>query len=307
MKAALVIMAAGMGSRYGGDKQVDGLGPNNEILMEYSIYDAVRAGFTKVVLIIKPEIEEMVKSMVGGLLSRLRTAEGSPVEVCYVYQDNRNVPAFYSIPPERVKPFGTCHAVLCAREAIREPFIVINADDYYGQDAFATVIRELERLPAGGHGTMVGYLLRNTVSEHGTVTRGICRLEGGRLTKVVETFKLKLEADGSIRDIAAGEDSPVIPGDTIVSMNFWGFTPWIFDEMEAYFHRFLRDLKPGDSKAECLLPSLVDELIRAGRLEISVLSSGARWFGVTYKDDKPVVQAALRALHERGDYPAILG
>lgn len=307
MKAALVIMAAGMGSRYGGNKQVDGLGPNNEMLMEYSIYDAVKAGFTKVVLIIKPEIEALIRGMVGGITSRLKTVDGEPVEVCYVYQTFENIPSFYQVPADRVKPFGTCHAVLCARSAVTEPFIVINADDYYGQDGFRTAYETLCHMKSEGEAAMVGYLLKNTVSEHGTVTRGVCHTENGQLRKVVETFKLKLYPNGDIRDISEGEDTPVLDGDTVVSMNFWCFTPWIFEKMEEYFEEFLRALKGDEIKAECLLPTLVDRLIRSGEMTVSVRSSRDRWFGVTYREDKPLVQAALRALHESGAYPAVLG
>ncbi|MGM9661667.1 MAG: NDP-sugar synthase [Oscillospiraceae bacterium] len=306
MNAALVIMAAGIGSRYGGDKQVDGVGPHSEMLMEYSIFDAVRAGFDKVVLIIKPEIESLVRGMVGTLLSRLRTAEGKAVEVRYVYQTYDSIPGFYRIPPERTKPFGTCHALLSAREAVREPFIVINADDYYGRSAFAAAYGALQRMPAEGHAAMVGYLLQNTVSENGTVTRGVCQTEGDRLRAVVETYKLKLCADGAIRDTSKGEDGPAVPGESVVSMNFWCFTPWIFEKIEAFFHEFLRALPPEDVKSECLLPVMVDRLLQAGELSVEVLHSADRWFGVTYREDKPLVQAALKALHESGAYPPAL-
>ena len=176
MKAALVIMAAGMGSRYGGSKQVDGIGPDGEILMEYSIYDAIRAGFTKVVFIIKPEMRELVETLCGRRVAGMTAADRSPVEVCYAYQDFSSVPAFYSIPTERTKPFGTGHAVLCARSCVGEPFIVINADDYYGVDAFRVIYEELGRLEAEGEATMVGYRLDKTVSEHGSVTRGVCHV-----------------------------------------------------------------------------------------------------------------------------------
>ena len=228
MKAALVIMAAGMGSRYGGSKQVDGIGPDGEILMEYSIYDAIRAGFTKVVFIIKPEMRELVEMLCGRRVAGMTAVDGSPVEVCYAYQDFSSVPAFYSIPTERTKPFGTGHAVLCARSCVGEPFIVINADDYYGVDAFRVIYEELGRLEAESEATMVGYRLDKTVSEHGSVTRGVCHVTDGKLDRVVETFKLTVFPDGTIRDVDKNPEGDVYAPDTPVSMNFWGFTPWIF-------------------------------------------------------------------------------
>lgn len=249
MKAALVIMAAGMGSRYGGNKQVDGIGPNGEILMEYSIFDALRAGFTKVVLIIKPDMRDLMENMVGHHLAARKTADGDNVEVCYAYQDFSSVPDFYTVPSDRVKPFGTVHALLCAREFVHEPFVVINADDYYGVDAFKTIYAELSKLAESGEGTMVGYDLCNTVSEHGTVTRGVCHVnEQGMLDRVVETFHLKPCDDGKIRDIQENGDGPVYAPETPVSMNFWGFTPWLFEKLDAYFKDFLRAMPDGELK-----------------------------------------------------------
>ena len=307
MKAALVIMAAGMGSRYGGNKQVDGIGPNGEILMEYSIYDALRAGFTKVVFIIKPDMRDLMESMVGSYLAGRRTADGEKVEVCYAYQDFSSVPDFYRVPSERVKPFGTVHALLCAKDCVKEPFVVINADDYYGVDAFRTIYEELGRLAESGEGTMVGYSLCNTVSEHGTVTRGVCHVtQQGMLDRVVETFHLKPCADGQIRDIQENGDGPVYAPETPVSMNFWGFTPWLFEKLDEYFKAFLRTLPEGELKKECLLPSLIGELIGSGELKVSVLRSDARWFGMTYHEDKEMVQSELKKLHDAGVYPKSL-
>ena len=306
MKAALVIMAAGMGSRYGGNKQVDGLGPNGEILMEYSIYDAIRAGFNKVVFIIKPDMKELMEDLCGRRIAQMKANDGSSVEVAYAFQDFSSVPSWYKIPAERVKPFGTAHAVLCARDVVKEPFAVINADDYYGADAFPTIYNELCKLPEKGAATMVGYRVDKTVSENGTVTRGVCQTENGKLTKIVETFKIKLYPNGDIRDIENGEDSPLIPPETPVSMNFWGFTPWIFEKLDAFFTDFLKNLAPDNIKGEALLPTLVGELIDKNELTVSVLHSNARWFGVTYKEDKPAVQAELKKLHDAGVYPTTL-
>lgn len=307
MKAALVIMAAGMGSRYGGSKQVDGIGPNGEILMEYSVYDAIRAGFTKIVFIIKPEMRQLMESLCGARIAGRKTADGEAVEVCYAYQDFSSVPDFYTVPTERVKPFGTVHALLCARPFVSEPFVVINADDYYGADAFRTIYEELKTLRESGEGTMVGYSLINTVSEHGTVARGVCHVTGeGMLDRVVETFHLKPCADGLIRDVDESGNGPVYAPETPVSMNFWGFTPWLFEKLDAYFRAFLRALPEGEIKKECLLPSLIGELIDGGELSVSVLHSSARWFGMTYHEDKAMVQRELRKLHESGLYPPTL-
>jgi len=300
MKVSLVIMAAGLGSRYGGSKQVDGIGPHREILMEYSIYDAIRAGFNKVVFIIKPEMEEMMRSLCGDYLSRRTARDGSLVEVAYAFQDFSSVPDFYQIPAERTKPFGTVHALLCAADVVREPCCVINADDYYGIDAYRTIYDELVRLPAEGKAAMVGYLLKNTASLHGAVSRGVCAVKDGRLQSVRETLKIQLYPDGTLKDLT---EDRILPPDSVVSMNFWGFMPSIFPVLRAYFEDFLRHRAGEDLKAECLLPVMVDDLMRAGKLEVSVLHSADKWFGMTYREDREVVAAALRRLHEDGSYP----
>ena len=306
MKAALVIMAAGMGSRYGGEKQTDGIGPNGEAIMEYSVYDAIQAGFSKVVFIIKPEMEQTLRNLCGDRIQTMKTKTGEPVEVKYVFQDFSSVPSFYQIPADRKKPFGTVHAVLCAKDAVQEPFAVINADDYYGRSAFTTIYEELMRLEKTGKGTMVGYRLMNTVSDHGTVSRGVCQTENGSLKKVKETLKIKKYPDGSIAAIADPENDVPLAPESPVSMNFWGFTPWIFEEMEDYFTAFLKGLAPDELKAECLLPVLVDKLITEGKLDVSVLDTDAVWFGVPYKEDRPIVEAELKKLHESGAYPPSL-
>ena len=299
MGATLLIMAAGMGSRYGGNKQVDGLGPNGEILMEYSIYDAIRAGFDKVVFVIKPGMKETLASICGDRIAK-------KVKVDYAFQDFSSVPSFYHIPEERTKPFGTVHAVLVARDYIDQPFAVINADDYYGVSAFSTIYEKLQTLAPEGEATMVGYQLQNTVSKNGTVSRGVCHAVNGNLDKVVETLKIKLCENGEIRDIGAGEPGELLDPLAPVSMNFWGFTPWIFGKLEEYFATFLKGLAPDAIKAECLLPVFVDKLMHEGELTVPMLTTDAVWFGVTYKEDKPFVQAELRKLHESGVYPASL-
>ena len=303
MKVSLVIMAAGLGSRYGGSKQVDGIGPHHEILMEYSIYDAIRAGFNKIVFIIKPEMEEMMHRLCGDYLAGKTARDGSPVEVAYAFQDFSSVPDFYHIPPERTKPFGTVHALLCAADVVHEPCCVINADDYYGIDAYRTIYEELIRLPETGKATMVGYLLKNTASLHGTVSRGVCTVAGGKLQSVREALKVQLYPDGTLRDLARDES---LAPDTVVSMNFWGFMPSIFPALREYFENFLRNEAGENIKAECLLPVMVDQQMKAGKLEVSVLHSADKWFGMTYQQDRAVVAEELQKLHQRGDYPESL-
>lgn len=303
MRVSLVIMAAGLGSRYGGSKQVDGIGPNGELLMEYSVYDALRAGFNKVVFIIKPEMEELVRRLCGDYLAGRAAKDGSPVEVAYAFQDFSSLPAGYAMPPERTKPFGTVHALLCAADVVREPCCVINADDYYGIDAYRAMYEELARLPAEGRAAMAGYLLKNTASLHGTVSRGICAVEDGQLRSVRETKKIQLYPDGTLRDLTA--DRRLDP-ESPVSMNCWGFMPSIFPVLGSYFVRFLEGEGGRDPKSECLLPVMVDDLLRAGELEVSVLRSADKWFGMTYREDRETVAEELRKLHRAGAYPASL-
>ena len=302
MHSSLVIMAAGLGSRYGGSKQVDGIGPNGEILMEYSIHDALRAGFDKVVFIIKPEMQEMMDGLVGYLKQK-KTADGRPVEVAFVYQDFTSVPSFYRIPEERTKPFGTVHALLCAEPAVDGPFCVINADDYYGVDAYRTIYEELGKLAPSGESTMVGYLLKNTASLHGTVSRGVCKVKDGKLDSIQETLKIQLYPDGHLTNLDTNTD---LDPETVVSMNFWGFMPSIFPALRAYFGAFLRGLPDGAVKAECLLPVMVGEELKAGRMTVSVLNSRDKWFGMTYHEDRALVAEDLQKLHEAGVYPPSL-
>ena len=303
MKISLVILAAGLGSRYGGSKQVDGIGPHNEILMEYGIYDALKAGFNKVVFIIKPDMAELMDRLCGDYLREMSTPAGEPVEVEYVFQDFSSVPDFYRIPEGRTKPFGTVHALLCAADAVKEPFCVINADDYYGLDAYKTIYDALLELPAEGKATMVGYLLKNTASLHGTVSRGVCSVEGDKLCAVHETKKIQLYADGSLKDLERDRE---LDPESVVSMNFWGFMPSIFPVLKDYFDYFLRELAGEDLKAECLLPVMVDYEMKQGALEVSVLQSHDKWFGMTYQEDRIVVAKELKLLHEAGNYPESL-
>ena len=305
MKTTLVIMAAGLGSRYGGNKQTDGVGPRGEMLLEYSIYDAIRAGFNKVILIIKPDMIELMDGLCMQRLRQTRTADGQLLEVGYAFQSFYNLPEFYTVPDDRTKPFGTVHALLCARNCVKEPFCVINADDYYGVDAYRTMYEALQTMPEEGSAAMVGYLLKNTVSPYGDVTRGICHARDGRLEQIRETMQIRLLPDGSIADTSG--DTPVpLDSDSVVSMNFWGFQPSIFDTMSDYFDAFLHGLSESEIKAECLLPIMVGDLVDQDRLHVQVLTSHSRWFGMTYHEDRAAVTEELRRLHESGVYPPTL-
>lgn len=292
-------MAAGMGSRYGGDKQIDGLGPHGEILMEYTIHDALEAGFDRVVFVIKHAMEARFRELVGDKVS-------AKCETAYAFQELDDLPGGFKAPEGRVKPYGTVQAVLSARGVIDGPFAIVNADDYYGKDGFR-VIRSALLNMAGKQACMVAYDLGNTLSDHGTVTRGVCQVSAeGLLEKVTETYKLGRDEQGAIRDFDGGRVSPAFPEDTPVSMNFWGLTPWFFDRAEAYFRDFLADPATDPMKGEFVLPTLIDTLMRREGLPVRVLHTHARWFGVTYREDKPLVQEALRQLHETGAYPARL-
>ncbi|NLV59151.1 MAG: hypothetical protein GXY67_10310 [Clostridiales bacterium] len=297
MERTLLIMAAGMGSRYGGNKQIDGMGPHGEMLMFYSIFDAIEAGFTKVVFVIKRDFEERFKELLGTQL------EGK-IKVEFAFQDLHDLPEGYSVPLERTKPLGTVQAVLTARDLIHEPFAVINADDYYGKTAFKTLISRLNTLQPEGEACMAGYYLKNTVSEHGHVTRGVCSVdEKGKLTAVTETYKIKPFPDGTIRDTEKDPAGVILDPNSLVSMNFFGFTPWLFTMAMERFKSFLASLAPTELKAEYVLPVLVDQLMHSEGLKVDVLPTDSTWFGVTYQEDKPYVQTELLRMHQRGDYP----
>lgn len=297
----LVIMAAGMGSRYGGLKQIDPLGPNGQIILDYSIYDAYRAGFRRAVFIIKPELEEAFEQAIGQKARRF-------MQVDYVYQTLSALPNGLSVSAEREKPLGTGHAVYCVKDAVNAPFAVINADDFYGADAFAKVYDFLAQTSDDEkyRYCMIGYAVENTLTENGTVSRGVCTTDAdGFLSDIVEHTKIAQDTDGTIQftDGEGGE----IPLGTPVSMNLWGFTPSFLYELDAQLHDFFASKLSGDPlKAEFYLPSAVDTLITAGKATAKVLTTPSKWFGVTYQADKPNVQAALRAMTEAGNYPADL-
>lgn len=298
MKTTLLIMAAGLGSRFGGDKQIARMGPGGQILLEYSIYDAVAAGFDKVVFVIKRSMEKVFREMIGDKVS-------GKAEVCYAFQEFDSLPGGFVPPEGRVKPYGTVHAVLAARDVIGEPFAVINADDYYGRDAFFTMADSLRRMRGRTNAaSMVAYYLKNTVSENGHVTRGVCETdESGCLKKVTETYKIRPFPDGTIRDVNFREEGDVLPPDALVSMNFWGLTPWFFTAAERDLSAFLQSENGDPLRKEFVLPMEIDRLMHTDGLQVEVLSTASTWFGVTYQEDRPVVGAALRRLHEMGVYP----
>ena len=304
MRATLVIMAAGLGSRYGGNKQTAGVGPRGETLLEYAVYDAVRAGFSKVVLIIKPEMDAVMGPLCQQL-KRLRTAEGNPLEVSCAFQGFESLPNFYKVPAGRTKPFGTVHALLCARECVHEPFCVINADDYYGVESFEKMYEVLQIMPEERCGAMIGYHLKNTVSPNGKVTRGLSRVEDGGLQEISEQSEIRLLKDGTIVD-DSDKQPRELSGQGVVSMNFWGFKPGIFDVLDDYLHEFLHGLPEDEVKAECLLPTMVGDLLNRGEISVRVLTSSSRWFGMTYQEDRKLVVRELARLHKDGTYPPVL-
>lgn len=299
-KPVLVIMAAGMGSRYGGLKQMDPVDDNGHIIMDFSIYDAMRAGFEKVIFIIKKENEEIFRECIGN-----RIAEKMQVE--YVFQDLHNLPEGYSVPKGREKPWGTGHAVLSCLSVVDGSFAVINADDYYGREAFQVIYdflcthQDEERYQYA----MVGYYLKNTLTENGHVARGVCGMDDeGKLTSIVERTRIEKHADGPAYTEDNGENWISLPGDSIVSMNMWGFTASILTELRERFADFLEEnLEKNPLKCEYFLPFVVDELLKEDKAEVTVLKSADRWYGVTYKEDKPVVVQAIKKLKETGLYP----
>ena len=298
-KPVLVVMAAGMGSRYGGLKQVDPVGSHGQLIIDYSIYDARRAGFETVVFVIKHEIEETFKAAIGDRLSKV-------IEVKYAYQELTDLPEGYSVPEGRVKPFGTAHAILAARKVVDGPFAVVNADDYYGKSAYKTIYDALCNLQDGEKADwcMVGYLLGNTVTDHGSVARGVCNVdENGYLTNIVERTKIE-KYDGGIRFIEDDVVAGFLTEDTLVSMNLFGFTPSLLDALAEGFPEFLeKEVPQNPAKKEYLLPTIVNNLLHAGKARLKVLSSADKWYGVTYAADKPMVVAALKAMAAEGKYP----
>ncbi len=296
MQPALIIMAAGMGSRFGGLKQITPVGDRGEIIMDFSLYDAWRAGFRKVVFVIKREREEDFRAILGSHLD-------NRMEVCFAFQELSDVPAGFAVPPERVKPWGTAHAVRSCRHVIREPFAVINADDFYGRGAFEALYGFLTSDAGENEHAMVAYRLRNTVTEHGYVARGVCETENGWLTSITERTHIEKRGDRAAFT-EDGEHYVDLPGDTLVSMNFWGFQAGMMDAFDRRFETFLKTAVPANpEKAEYFLPSVADAEMRENGARVRLLPCEETWYGVTYREDLPSVQAAVKSMKERGIYP----
>ena len=298
-KTALVIMAAGIGSRFGkGIKQLAPVGPNGEIIMDYSIHDALEAGFNKVVFIIRKDIEEEFRSVIGNKIEKI-------TEVEYAFQALEDLPQGFEKPEDRTKPWGTGQAVLAAKKVLSEPFMVINADDYYGKEAYVKVHDYLiQDQPEDGvlHICMAGFRLGNTLSDNGSVTRGICHIENGALVGVTETHDIYKTESGAETRSDDGK-ATALDVNNLVSMNMWGLTPAFMDVLEKGFVEFLTDIQPGDIKKEYLLPEMIDRLIKAGKAKVDVLDTKDTWFGVTYQEDKASVTAAFEKLVKDGVYP----
>jgi dTDP-glucose pyrophosphorylase len=293
----LVILAAGMGSRYGGLKQLDPVGPNGEIVLDFSIFDALRAGFGKVVFVIRRDIEEAFREHIGQ-----RVAE--KIQVDYVFQEmDACLPTGIDVNSDRKKPWGTGHAVLVCKDVVNEPFCVINADDFYGAEGFQ-VMADFLADSTPNECSMVAYRMRNTLSPNGTVSRGICEVADGRLVTVTEHTKI-VEENGSISSLEAEGGPTKLTGDEPVSLNFWGFTPQIFVELEKQFNTFISN-NSDQVKAEFYIPAAVDECVQSGAMSVKVLHSSDHWFGVTYPEDKASVVEGIRKLIEDGVYPSSL-
>lgn len=292
----LVIMAAGMGSRYGGLKQIDPVGPNGEFIIDYSIYDAIKAGFTKVVFIIKKENEEIFRETIGKRVEK-------QIEVEYAFQDLNDLPNGFTCPNDRIKPWGTTHAILSCRNIVKENFAIINADDFYGLDAYTTMGQYLKKLDSNSYNIgLVGYQVKNTLTENGAVKRGICEIENGYLTKLIES-NVSRENNNIVASPLDGSSSFEVSDDTLVSMNMLGFTPKIFDLLEEDFAEYLEENKDNLDKCERVVPDSVFKFIKQNKVKVEVLDTDSKWYGVTYKEDRPMIVSAIKEMLERNEYP----
>ena len=293
----LVVLAAGMGSRYGGLKQIDPITRHSEFIIDFSVYDALKAGFDKVVFIIKEENLEDFKATIGARIS-------SKIKVEYAFQSVDKIIPAEAIPEGRTKPWGTTHALICAKDKIDDNFAVINSDDFYGREAFEIMAAHLKNAKNENgvvDSAMVGYVLGNTLTENGTVSRGVCKINNGYLEDIVETTKIM--PDGEMAAYLEDDKKYPLPYETIVSMNFWGFTPEIFPLLEKSFSEFIEKIPENPMKCECYLPMSVGEAMNEGKSTVRVYSTNAKWYGVTYSEDKEKVMAGLRSLVDNGVYP----
>jgi len=298
MKPTLLILAAGMGSRYGGLKQIEPVGPNGETILEYSVFDAIRAGFGKVVFVIR-------ESFADDFKNRFEPKLNGKIGIEYVYQEIDKLPKGFKLPEDREKPWGTGHAVLMAKDIIKEPFAAINADDFYGAKAYQVIAEYLKQSVIQDKYAMVGYQLSNTLSEFGSVSRGICVTDDNKqLTQITETHKIRTEGNLILCE-SDGKEDMELTGKEIVSMNFWGFQPTIFDFIENQFIDFLHH-NINQPKSEFYIPFVVFEMIKRGQINVEVLTADSPWFGVTYKEDKPFVIKQIQDLTDQGIYPEIL-
>jgi len=291
----LVIMAAGMASRFGSLKQVEPITDNGEFIIDFSIYDAIKAGFKKVVFIIKAEDKEIFQNAIGKRIA-------GKIEVTYVCQDINNIPAGYTVPVNRVKPWGTGHAIFCCKDILDAPFAVINADDFYGRDAFYSIYNFLLNADENTSYAMIGYVLENTLSKNGTVTRGVCDVQNSFLINIQE--KHNIEKIGAIIRCKENNQFIKLKSNAIVSMNFWGFTPKIFDAIETGFMEFLEiNLESNSLNCEFILTFVISHILKSDPEAVAVIDSKDKWFGITYKEDKPALLAAIKLLQEQGVYP----
>lgn len=295
-KPTLLVLAAGMGSRYGGLKQIDPVGPHGETIIDYSIFDAMRAGFGKLVFVIRKDIEQQFREIVGVRFEKRIAVE-------YAFQELDKLPSGFTVPAGRTKPWGTTHAILMAENVVKEPFAAINADDFYGQNAYKVLA---QHLTAGTPDyAMVGFILKNTLSDFGSVARGVSRVDANHyLTNIVEMMKIERDGTGAKNTEADGKITK-LSGDEAVSMNFWGFTPALFPQIKEEFDKFLKRAG-GEQKSECYIPATVGDLVTSGRARVKVLRSPDSWFGVTYREDRPTVVESIRKLIVKGDYPETL-